>query len=420
MAIDFKQAKLHNGLTIIAESDPNAHTSAIGFFVKTGARDEKSEVMGVSHFLEHMMFKGTESRSAEQVDQDFDNLGAQHNAFTSGEMTVFYAHMLPEHLGKAQEILSDIMRPSIRQADFDDEKSVIIEEIAMYEDHPFWVLYEKVMEAYFKTHPMGHRVLGTRQTVADLSRHQMQEYFMRRYSADNTVVALAGKMDFDDVVSQLTDQCGNWNSTQTVREYQAEDITASELTIDSEKVNRHYRLMLSPAPSLQDDRRYAASILTQILGGSDGSRLHWALIETGIAEDASAEYDGHDQLGQFLVHSVCNPEDAQKVEQIISQQQNNLADSLTDDDLLRVRSKIATNATLGGELPAGRMQRLGRLWTYYSEYWSLDEELARINAVTLDDLKQVNRDFPFEPCVAGQLRPSSPTPSLAGDAQRPS
>ncbi len=406
MAIQFKQSKLPNGLTIIAESDPNAHTAAIGFFVKTGARDEKSDVMGVSHFLEHMMFKGTETRSAEQVDQDFDNLGAQHNAFTSGEMTVFYAHMLPEHLGKAQEILSDIMRPSIRQSDFDDEKSVIIEEIAMYEDHPFWVLYEKVMEAYFKTHPMGHRVLGTRQTVTDLSRDQMHEYFTRRYSADNTVVALAGKMDFDGVISQLGEQCGNWNSSQTVRKYQAADIADGELTIDSQKVNRHYRLMLSPAPSLQDDQRYAASILAQILGGSDGSRLHWALIETGIAEDASAEYDGHDQLGQFLVHSVCNPEDEQKVKQIIAEQIDKLADSLTEDDLLRVRSKIATNATLHGELPAGRMQRLGRQWMYYGEYWSLDEELARINAVTLDDLKQVNRDYPFKPCVVGQLKPA--------------
>ena len=213
-------------------------------------------------------------------------------------------------------------------------------------------------------------------------------------------------MNFDEVVSQLSDQCGNWNCSHTVREYHAANITDGELSIETEKVNRHYWLMLSPAPSLQDDRRYAASILAQILGGSDGSRLHWALIETGIAEDASAEYDGHDQLGQFLVHSVCNPEDSQKVEKIISEQLNSLADSLTEDDLLRVRSKIATNATLGGELPAGRMQRLGRLWTYYGEYWSLDEELARINAVTLDDLKQVNRDFPFKPCVVGQLRPA--------------
>src|SRR5688500_13507858 len=131
MPIEFKEATLANGLKVIAEVDESAHTAAMGFFVKTGARDERPSVMGVSHFLEHMMFKGTPTRSAEEVDQEFDDLGAEHNAFTTSEVTAFWAHTLPAHLFKAEEILSDILRPAIRQADFDSEKKVILEEIAM-------------------------------------------------------------------------------------------------------------------------------------------------------------------------------------------------------------------------------------------------------------------------------------------------
>ena len=162
MPITFREATLPNGLHVLAEVDPAAHSASIGFFVKTGARDEATEIMGVSHFLEHMMFKGTETRSAADVDRAFDDLGAEHNAFTTSELTAFHAHALPEHLPAAGEILADILRPALRQEDFDDEKAVILEEIAMYEDHPFWKLYERAMETYYDGHPLSHRVLGTK------------------------------------------------------------------------------------------------------------------------------------------------------------------------------------------------------------------------------------------------------------------
>src|SRR5690606_17228325 len=203
----------------VAEVLPEAHTAAIGFYVRTGARDEASGVMGVSHFLEHMMFKGTETRTATDVDRQFDALGADHNAFTSSEVTAFYAHCLPEHLPRAEEILADIMRPSLRQADFDAEKSVILEEIAMYQDNPFWVLYERALEVYYGEHPLSHRVLGTPQTIQNLSRNEMLDYFQRRYSADNTVVAITGRIDFDAMVARLGEHCAAWEATQPRREH---------------------------------------------------------------------------------------------------------------------------------------------------------------------------------------------------------
>ena len=177
MSSSFKEATLENGLRIVAETSNSAASAAIGFFVKTGARDEEASLMGVSHFLEHMMFKGSDARSGEEVDLAFDDLGAQHNAFTSSEMTAFWGASLPECIGAVHDILADILRPALRQNDFDAEKNVILEEIAMYDDQPFWVLYEQAMEKYYGDHPLGFRVLGTPETIKNMQRDSMQDLF---------------------------------------------------------------------------------------------------------------------------------------------------------------------------------------------------------------------------------------------------
>jgi len=405
MTVQFKHTTLDNGLTIIAEHVPDAHTAGVGFFVKTGARDEAHDLMGVSHFLEHMMFKGSENRSAEDVDREFDELGVNHNAFTTSEMTAFWAHGLPEMLPNASSILADILQPALRQDDVDSEKNVILEEIAMYDDHPFFALYERALEEYYGANPLGHRVLGTNETVSNLQRDQIQDYFLQRYSADNTVVALAGKLDFDEMVEHITRECGNWRSTKPKRTHAPVEPEEKTFHMSLPTVVRHYMLMIAPAPSLQDDRRYAAAILANILGDTEGSRLYWALIESGLADEAQAHYDGRDGTGEFLVLCTCSPDQAKQIEQITRREIDDLLDSLTDDDLVRVRSKVATSATLAGELPAGRMRRLGQLWNYHGEYRSLEEELARINAVTLDDLRAVHEAYPMTPIVVGHMAP---------------
>lgn len=411
MTVTYEHATLDNGLKIIGEIDPDAHSAALGFFVKTGARDEETRSMGVSHFLEHMMFKGTETRGAEDVDRDFDEIGANHNAFTTSEMTAFWAHALPEHLGRAEEILADIMRPSIRPEDFDAEKSVILEEIAMYRDQPIWVLYERAMEEYYGAHPLSHRVLGTDETVTELERDAMVNYFTTRYSADNTVVAVAGRLDFDAVVARIQSHCGHWERTDTVRTFPTATIEPKRFALTLPTINRHYLLMLSPAPAMNDDRRYAAAMLTQILGDHDGSRLYWAMIETGLAEEAVAQYDGRDGIGEYMVYCSCSPEDAERAETTIRTELAGLAGSLTEDDLLRMRTKVATAATLQGELPAGRMRRLGHMWTYTGSYRSLEDELERINSVTLDDLRSLAVEFPISDTVVGTLSPDPADPS---------
>ncbi len=402
---DFKEHVLDNGLRIVAEIDEHAFSAAMGFFVKTGARDETSELMGVSHFLEHMMFKGTQRRSAAEVDRDFDDIGARHNAWTSSEMTAFHAHCLPRHLPEAEDILSDILRPAIREDDFNDEKSVILEEIAMYADQPFWRLYERSLESFYGDHPLGHRVLGTNETVGSMQRDAMAEYFEHRYSADNTIVAMAGCLDFDEMVGRLDTHCGDWKRTNADRSYVDADHADTRFDEKDEQLARHYSCMVCPGPSLQSDQRYAAGMLAHILGHYEGSRLYWAMVEPGLAEEAQCQFNGRDGCGEFIFWHACSPENASRCEAILLETLGDLVESLSESDLDRVRSLAATAATVAGELPAGRMQRLGQLMTSTGTYRSLDEDLDRIRDVTLDDLVRLVEAFPLTPVVTGTLGP---------------
>src|SRR5215475_6695958 len=204
-------------MEIIAECDDSAYSTALGFFVNTGARDETDEVSGVSHFLEHMVFKGTPTRGAEDVNREFDEMGAHYNAFTNEENTVYYAAVLPEYLGPAVELLADILRPSLRESDFDTEKQVIIEEIKMYEDQPPFGVDDKCRAAFFGTHPLSHSVLGTAQSVGDLPVDKMREYFERRYSPANISLVGAGKIDFDALCQTAEKACGHWRSEEANR-----------------------------------------------------------------------------------------------------------------------------------------------------------------------------------------------------------
>lgn len=405
MPVTFHRAQLPNGLQIVGEIDPAAHTSSVGFFFRTGARDESTRLMGVSHFLEHMMFKGTAKRSAQQVNNDFDAIGANHNAYTSAEMTAYYAHVLPEHHAAATEILADILRPALRVEDFNEERGVILEEIAMYEDQPFWVLYERAMELFYGDHPLAHRVLGTKETIQRLERDEMAAYFNDRYSADNTTVAISGRVDWDAFVEQVRTLCSHWQATQPTREFSPWNIVDRDETISLKNTARHYLIMAMPAPHVNDPWRYESTLLAHLLGDADGSRFHWALIETGLAEEASAQYDGRDGVGEFLVSAVCDPKDATEVEAICRRELANVLNGLTDDDLLRARSKIATSVTLAGERPAGRMNRLGTIFAYQGEYCPLEEELARIDAITVARLHEYVRKWPLTPRMVARLKP---------------
>ena len=208
--MQFQHTTLDNGLEVIAELNDQAYSVAAGFFVKTGSRDESAELAGVSHFLEHMTFKGTPRRDAVAVNRDFDRVGAKHNAQTSEEDTFYHVTCLPEYLPQAFDVLSDILRPTLRGDDFETEKQVIIEEIRMYLDNPMSVAYEAAKAAHFGAHPLGNSILGTVESITGLQADQMRAYFAERYSPSNIVLAFAGKADWDSLVELAKAHCGAW------------------------------------------------------------------------------------------------------------------------------------------------------------------------------------------------------------------
>ncbi len=399
MTTTFQKHQLPNGLTLLAETDPEAHTAAIGFFVRTGARDELPGVMGVSHFLEHMMFKGTDRRSADDVNREFDEIGADYNAFTSHEQTVYYAHILPEFLPRATDLLADMLRPSLRDDDFNMEKNVILEEIGMYDDRPEWRLQDKLLEDYFHDHPLGFRVLGTKDTVSALTPTQMNDYFRDRYSPDNIVVAAAGKLDFDKLCADLEKQCGDWESTDAKRAHGQTTPHEKRLVVEDPTLTRCYLAFLCPGPAAQNEQRYAAKVFADVIGDAEGSRLYWALVDPGHADEADFSAMPQDQTGAFMGYATCDPDRADAVETKLLETIDAAAKNrdITPDEVQRAVNKLATLATLQGERPAGRMHGLGARWLTHQSYRSLEDELAALRAVTPQHVADLLEAFPLQP-----------------------
>jgi predicted Zn-dependent peptidase len=396
--MSFHKHTLPNGLTIVGEISPSARSVAVGFFVKTGSRDETPAECGVTHFLEHMVFKGTPNRTALEVNYDFDKIGASYNAFTSEENTVFYAAILPEYLPQAVDILADILRPSLRGEDFDMEKKVIIEEIGMYEDQPMWCAYDNAKKAFFADHPLGNSILGTVESITTLTRDQMQAYFDRRYVPHNVTVAVAGNFAFDDAVKLIEKRCGGWpvGDAPRVNIKQVQPRKFQQV-MTKDKLNQEQVFMLAPAPPADSPERYAADTVAMIIGDDSGSRLYWALVDPGLAESADMSFHDYEGAGSYFTSFSCEPQNTADnlalIQEILREVQR---EGVSEEELAVAKSKILSRVVRGSERPMGRMQAVGMGWTYLKSYRSVDEELANFDAVSLKDVRNVLDRYPFD------------------------
>ena len=394
--MEFREHILPNGLEVVAECNAEARSTALGFFVKTGARDETDEVAGVSHFLEHMVFKGTPTRSADDVNREFDEMGAHYNAFTNEEHTVFHAAVLPEYLRPALGLLSDILRPSLRDDDFETEKKVIIEEIRMYADQPPFGADDHVRAAHFGRHPLGRSVLGTVQSITDLKVESMRDYFRRRYSPGNIALVAAGQVDFEALVAAAGECCGRWEPFEAGRKVErAAPHTGFECLL-KESSTQEYVLQLANGPGATDDDRFAAKLLATILGDDSGSRLVWELVDPGLAESANLGHGDYEGTGLYMTYLSCEPEQtADNLRRVMEIYQGVEADGATAAELEQAKNKINSRVVLSSERPRGRLFNLGSNWTYRREYRSVKDDLDAVDAVTLDQLVAVLAKYPL-------------------------
>ncbi len=419
--MEFLEARLENGLTIVAECNPDAHSTALAFCVNTGSRDESKEISGASHFLEHMVFKGTETCAVEEVNYRFDKLGADYNAWTDKEHTVYYAVALPEYQDDIIHLWAELMRPALREEDFQTEKQVIIEEIRMYEDQPPFGADEQCEQAYYGGHPLANRVLGTAESIERLQVEAMREYFQQRYSPENIILAAAGRVDFDSLVRTAQQGCGHWERFQVERlTKEVASLQGSQL-IQRPAASQQYVIQLGNAPNMEHPLRYAVHLLVTLLGDSSGSRLYWELLHPGLAEQASTHYYEYADAGLIMTWLCCDPECTEDNVKVISEEyQRASAKGFTLEELSRAKTKVNSRLVLAGERPHNRMIGIGLHWIRHQEYRSIRDDIAAFDAVSLDDISEVMRQFPLQDTYSVTVGPLDDLawPTAPGSSQR--
>lgn len=404
--MEFRSHTLPNGLEILAEVNDDAHSESVGFFVKTGSRDETDDVAGVSHFLEHMCFKGTPRRSADDVNREFDEIGAHYNAFTSEECTVYYASVLPEYQEASIDILADIMRPSLRQDDFDMEKKVILEEIQMYLDQPPFGMDDRIKELHLGKHPLAKSVLGTSASITELPRDKMHAYFASRYSPGNVFVAAAGKVDFDALVEQVAARCADWQPQPAPRSVPRASSTKRFEVVERPATTQEYVLQLSDAPASEDDDRYAAKLLATIVGDDSGSRMYWELTESGLAESASLGHYEYQGLGMFYTWLSCEPEATEENLALLEQIYRTVeAEGVSETELRQAKNKVKARVVLSSERPRSRLFNVGGNWLQRREYRTVATDLEALEKVTVADIAAVLAKYPLSNCTTIAVGP---------------
>jgi predicted Zn-dependent peptidase len=354
-----------------------------------------------------MVFKGTPHRTALDVNLDFDRIGADYNAFTSEENTVFHACVLPEYLPRAIDILADILRPSLRGEDFDTEKKVILEEIGMYEDQPAFCAYDNAKRLHFGDHRLGNSILGSIASITSLQRDQMEGYFRKRYVAPNITVAVAGNVDWPRFVAEIERHCGDWPTGSTEREClrEAPASRGFELMVKGKVLQEHV-ILVGQGPPARSPLRYASYLLSTAVGDDTGSRLYWELVDPGLADSADFGFHEYDGTGSYYTSYSCEPDQAAGnlaiVRKILEEVQQ---EGISEEELTQARNKMLSRLVRSSERPRGRMMSVGMTWQYQGEYRSMDDDLKAFEKVTLADVREVLDRYPLPATTTLALGP---------------
>jgi len=403
-----RRTVLPSGVRILSESVPGARSATIGYWVAVGSRDELPHTFGSTHFLEHLLFKGTATRSALDIAVSFDAVGGEHNAVTAKEYTCYYAKVRDQDLAMAVEVIADMLTSStIDKDEFETERGVILEELAMADDDPADVTSERFFEAVLGEHALGRPIGGSPETIQAVTRDAVWQHYRANYRAQDLVITVAGAVDHDELVAGVTSALrkADWNLEAEARPVERRDGTGdditrgSALTIVQRPIEQANVLLGVPGLSATDPRRATLTVLNSILGGGMSSRLFQEIREKrGLAYSVYSFSPSYSDAGLFGIYAGCSPARAGQVAELMLSEFRGIATGgVTAEEMSRAVGQLGGASALALEDSDTRMSRLGRSEITMGEFVDLDEALRRLERVSADDIRELAEELVSRP-----------------------
>jgi len=396
---NYRRTVLPNGLIVLTERMYHLRSVAMGVWIKSGSRCETAESNGISHFVEHMLFKGTRSRSAQRIAREMDSIGGNLDAFTGKETICFNVKSLSDHVPIALDVLTDlVLNPVFAPADIERERGVILEEIKMDEDNPDILVHELFTQSFWRDHPLGKPILGTKATVASLDQKSLFDYHSDRFHGGNIVFSAAGHLDHDQFAAAVAGKFSSLAGGETLHELPAPEASA-RIVLRNKKSLEQVQICLGlPAPRITDESRYATLILNTVLGGGMSSRLFQTIREErGMAYSIYSDLSPLRDAGTLCVYAGTSAGKALEVVDLILEEFRKLKDApMPEDELLRAKDQLKGNILMGLESSNSRMANLARQEMYFRQFFSAEEVIDRIFEVDAAQVQAMAQSL-FDP-----------------------
>ncbi len=393
---NIRRTELSNGLVILTERMEHVRSVSMGVWVKTGSRDERPEINGVSHFVEHMVFKGTKSRSAKNIAREVDAIGGNLDAFTSKETICFNVKVLDEHVPKALDVLTDlVMHPVFAPDDIDRECKVILEEIKMDEDNPDMLVHEIFTQSFWKDHPLGKPILGTKETVRKFDQGTLFDFYGGRFQGGNMIFSAAGNLDHDSFVTLVAEKLGDLPAAPAPLDGLSllnQPKVHARIVSKQKKSLEQLQICLGvPAPAVNDEQRYTAGLLNTILGGGMSSRLFQNVREDrGLAYSIFSELSSFRDTGSLCVYAGTSAQNAEQVIRLTVEEFRRMKEqAVPEEELQRAKDQMKGNILLSLESSGALMSNLARQEMYFQRFYAVPEILERVAQVTSEDLMRM-------------------------------
>lgn len=382
--------KLDNGIPVLIDNIESINTVSLGIFVNTGSRNEYPEESGVSHYIEHMMFKGTETRTAKEISEIIDNEGGMINAYTSRDLTVYYIQMLSNKIGTGIDVLSDMfMNSTFSEENLEKERNVIIEEIRMYDDIPEEIIHDENVK-YAVTGVQSNSVLGTIESLKGITRERFLKYFNEQYVASNLVISVAGKVDVDEIYNLLNKGLGKFRDSSFRRDIDTSFTINGGENIIKKDTNQVHLCFNTRGNGVKDDMKYPGAIISSVLGGNMSSRLFQKIREErGLAYSVYSYGTAFLEGGLFTIYAGTTKESYKEVLEIIKNEFNDIRENgISESELQKSKNQFLSMLTFSLESSKGKMSRMANSYLLYDEVIDIDEIIEKIEKITLEDIKK--------------------------------